>query len=59
MITAPHSRSAIVTAPEIVLTDRRAVRVLLVDDEDAIRLSLSTFLTRSGYEVETLSLIHI
>jgi response regulator RpfG family c-di-GMP phosphodiesterase len=36
-----------------VLTDRRAVRVLLVDDEDAIRLSLSTFLTRSGYEVET------
>jgi cyclic di-GMP phosphodiesterase len=29
------------------------VRVLLVDDEEAIRLSLSTFLTRSGYEVET------
>jgi putative two-component system response regulator len=53
MITAPHSRSAIVTAPEILLTDRRAVRVLLVDDEDAIRSSLSTFLTRSGYEVET------
>ncbi len=53
MITAPHSKSAIVTAPEILLTDRRAVRVLLVDDEEAIRMSLSTFLTRSGYEVET------
>ncbi|MEP7065377.1 MAG: HD domain-containing phosphohydrolase [Gemmatimonadota bacterium] len=41
------------TAPDILLTDRRAVRVLLVDDEEAIRQSLSTFLSRSGYEVET------
>ena len=39
----------------MLLTDRRTVRVLLVDDEEAIRLSLSTFLTRSGYEVETAS----
>ena len=53
MITAPHSKSAIVTAPEILLTDRRAVRVLLVDDEEAIRLSLTTILTPSGDEVET------
>lgn len=37
----------------MLLTDRRTVRVLLVDDEDAIRLSLSTFLSRSGYEVDT------
>ncbi len=37
----------------MLLPDRRTVRVLLVDDEEAIRLSLSTFLTRSGYEVET------
>ncbi|MEO6209952.1 MAG: HD domain-containing phosphohydrolase [Gemmatimonadaceae bacterium] len=43
------------TAPEMLLPDRRTVRVLLVDDEEAIRLSLSTFLTRSGYEVETAS----
>jgi putative two-component system response regulator len=55
MISAPLSKSAIVTAPEIMLTDRRMVRVLLVDDEEAIRLSLGTFLTRSGYEVETAS----
>ena len=55
MISAPLSKSAIVTAPEIMLTDRRLIRVLLVDDEEAIRLSLSTFLTRSGYEVETAS----
>jgi putative two-component system response regulator len=53
MISGPHSNRAIVTAPEILLTDRRSVRVLLVDDEEAIRLSLSTFLTRSGYDVET------
>lgn len=37
----------------MLLTDRRTVRVLLVDDEEAIRLSLSTFLTRSGYDVDT------
>ena len=49
MISAPLSKSAIVTAPEIMLTDRRTVRVLLVDDEESIRLSLSTFLSRSGY----------
>jgi putative two-component system response regulator len=55
MITAPHSKSAIVTAPELMLSDRRAVRVLLVDDEDAIRTSLSTFLTRSGYEVDSVA----
>lgn len=53
MISAPLSKSAIVTAPELLLTDRRTVRLLLVDDEESIRLSLSTFLTRSGYEVET------
>lgn len=53
MISAPHSKSAIVTAPEILIADRRTVRVLLVDDEEPIRLSLSTFLSRSGYEVET------
>jgi putative two-component system response regulator len=29
------------------------VRLLVVDDEESIRLSLGTFLTRSGYEVET------
>lgn len=29
------------------------MRLLLVDDEEAIRLSLGTFLTRTGYEVET------
>ena len=39
----------------MLLTDRRTVRVLLVDDEEAIRLSLSTFLTRSGYDVDTAS----
>lgn len=39
----------------MLLPDRRTVRVLLVDDEEAIRLSLGTFLTRSGYEVETAS----
>jgi response regulator RpfG family c-di-GMP phosphodiesterase len=39
----------------MLLPDRRTVRVLLVDDEEAIRLSLSMFLTRSGYEVETAS----
>jgi len=55
MRSAPLSRTAIVTAPEMLLPDRRMVRVLLVDDEEAIRLSLSTFLTRSGYEVETAS----
>jgi putative two-component system response regulator len=53
MLSATLSKSVIVTAPEILLTDRRTVRVLLVDDEEAIRLSLSTFLTRSGYEVDT------
>jgi putative two-component system response regulator len=53
MISAPHSNSAIVTAPELLLADRRTVRVLLVDDEESIRLSLSTFLSRSGYDVET------
>jgi putative two-component system response regulator len=53
MISAPLSKSPIVTASELLLTDRRMVRVLLVDDEEAIRLSLSTFLTRAGYEVET------
>jgi len=53
MISATLSPSAIVTAPEMLLTDRRNVRVLLVDDEEAIRLSLSTFLTRSGYDVDT------
>lgn len=31
------------------------MRVLLVDDEEAIRLSLGRFLRRSGYEVETAS----
>jgi putative two-component system response regulator len=55
MISAPLSNSAIVTAPEMLLPDRRTVRVLLVDDEESIRLSLSMFLTRSGYEVETAS----
>ncbi len=39
----------------MLLPDRRTVRVLLVDDEEAIRLSLGTFLARSGYEVETAS----
>ena len=39
----------------MLLTDRRTIRVLLVDDEESIRLSLSTFLTRSGYEVQTAS----
>ena len=53
MISAPLSKSPSVTASELLLTDRRMVRLLLVDDEESIRLSLSTFLTRSGYEVET------
>jgi putative two-component system response regulator len=52
MISAPLSPTAPVTVPEMLLPDRRSVRVLLVDDEEAIRLSLCTFLTRSGYEVE-------
>lgn len=41
------------TAPEILPSDRRTTRVLLVDDEESIRLSLGTFLSRTGYEVET------
>ncbi len=41
------------TSPELLLADKRTVRVLLVDDEEAIRLSLSTYLARTGYDVTT------